>query len=234
MYNTETLLVQPLLQCKSNKQYIFWVYACNLKHPACNAHIILSSVVCPAPQLLSTLSCAAVKTSTYSRTRHIDISVKITQYTSAITGFTPILPPLPTFEERNLQLCHHSFWGTLLRTTQIGYFGLSEQNYGFGKVREPSEEILATWYVIRYYNCVVCVHAVGLLHSVIWVASIMLTNDPFSVIVFFMFVIFCVCEIKLLLLTKFHMCCVPLSTSSIKAVAQYHKRQDFRKIRHSI
>jgi hypothetical protein len=59
-----------------------------------------------------------------------------------------------------------------------------------------------------------------LLHSVIGIASIMLTNDPFSVIVFFMFVMFCVCEIKLLLLTKFHMCCVPLNTSSIKAAAQ--------------
>jgi hypothetical protein len=76
----------------------------------------------------------------------------------------------------------------------------------------------------------VCVHVVRLLHSVMWVASIMfliiiiisimLTNDPCSVIVFFMFVMFCACEIELLLLTKFHVCCVPLSASSIKAVAQ--------------
>jgi hypothetical protein len=52
--------------------------------------------------------------STYSRTRHIVISVKITQYTSAITGFTPILPHLQNLVERNLLTSHHPFW-------RIGY-----------------------------------------------------------------------------------------------------------------
>ena len=30
--------VQPYLKWKSNRYYIFWVYACNLRYPACNAH----------------------------------------------------------------------------------------------------------------------------------------------------------------------------------------------------
>jgi len=30
--------VQPLLQWKSNKYYIFWVCVCSLRYPACNAH----------------------------------------------------------------------------------------------------------------------------------------------------------------------------------------------------
>jgi hypothetical protein len=114
----------------------------------------------------------------------------------------------------------HSFWRTWLLTTQIGVFGLSEQNYGFGKVREPGEGILAIRYVIRYYyyNCTVCVHAVGLLHSVIWVASIIvLPRSIFCYCILYVctVVFVSVCEIKLLLLTKFHMCCFALSTSSI-------------------
>jgi hypothetical protein len=87
------------------------------------------------------------------------------------------------------------------------YFDLLVQNCGFGKVPEPSEGMLATRCVIRYYNCIVC-SCSGLLHSVGWVASIVLTDDPFSVILLFMFVIFCVCEIKFLFLTKFYTCCV--------------------------
>ena len=30
--------MQPLLEWKSNKYYIFWVCLCNLRYPACNAH----------------------------------------------------------------------------------------------------------------------------------------------------------------------------------------------------
>jgi len=30
--------VQPLLQCKSYKYYIFWVCVCSLRYQACNAH----------------------------------------------------------------------------------------------------------------------------------------------------------------------------------------------------
>jgi hypothetical protein len=30
--------VRTLLQCKSNKYYLFWVFDCSLRHPACNAH----------------------------------------------------------------------------------------------------------------------------------------------------------------------------------------------------
>jgi len=30
--------MQPLLQWKSSKYYIFWVCVCSLKHPACNAY----------------------------------------------------------------------------------------------------------------------------------------------------------------------------------------------------
>jgi len=31
-------LVQPLLQCKSNKYYLIWVCVCSLRHPARKAH----------------------------------------------------------------------------------------------------------------------------------------------------------------------------------------------------
>jgi hypothetical protein len=31
-------LIQPLLPCNSNKQYIFSVCVCSLRYPACNAH----------------------------------------------------------------------------------------------------------------------------------------------------------------------------------------------------
>jgi hypothetical protein len=87
-------------------------------------------------------------------------------------------------------------------------------------VSVAKESWLMVCNTVLQLNCIVCVHAVGLLHSVVSVASIMSTNNPFSVIVFFMFVMFWVWEIKLLLLSKFHMCCIPVSTSSIKAVAQ--------------
>jgi hypothetical protein len=60
----------------------------------------LFEAYCTVPRLM---------TSTYSRTRHIDISVKMTQYTSARTGFTPIHPPLPTFDERNSLPGRHPF-----------------------------------------------------------------------------------------------------------------------------
>jgi hypothetical protein len=32
------MLVQPLLQWKSNNYYIFWVCICSVRYPACNAH----------------------------------------------------------------------------------------------------------------------------------------------------------------------------------------------------
>ena len=49
--------VQPLLQWKSNKYYIFWVCVCSLSYPARNPHaLILTSIDCPAVQYFSTLT----------------------------------------------------------------------------------------------------------------------------------------------------------------------------------
>jgi len=48
-------MVQPLLQWKSNKHFIFWMCVCSLRHPA-SACAILSSVPCPALPHSSTLS----------------------------------------------------------------------------------------------------------------------------------------------------------------------------------
>ena len=44
--------LQPLLQWKSNKYYIFWVCICSLSYPAYNAHA--PSVACPASLYFST------------------------------------------------------------------------------------------------------------------------------------------------------------------------------------
>ena len=56
--NTEVCLHKPLLMCKSNKHYIFWVCVCSLRYPAWNAAycIILSSVACLALPCFSKLS----------------------------------------------------------------------------------------------------------------------------------------------------------------------------------
>ena len=35
---SDVLSCQPLLPCKSNKYYIFWVCVCSLRYQACNAH----------------------------------------------------------------------------------------------------------------------------------------------------------------------------------------------------
>ena len=40
------MFVQPLLQCESSKYYIFRVYICSLKYPACNAHASYYFVIC--------------------------------------------------------------------------------------------------------------------------------------------------------------------------------------------
>jgi hypothetical protein len=45
--------VQPLLQWKSNKYYLFLVCVCSLRYPAC---AMLSYVACPTVQYFSTLS----------------------------------------------------------------------------------------------------------------------------------------------------------------------------------
>jgi hypothetical protein len=50
------VFVQPSLQWKSNKYYIFWVHVCSLMYPACNAHAPYCRVVCPALKYWSTLS----------------------------------------------------------------------------------------------------------------------------------------------------------------------------------
>jgi hypothetical protein len=42
--------VQPLLQWKSNKYYIFWVCVCSLSYPACNAHAPYYIVICDLPR----------------------------------------------------------------------------------------------------------------------------------------------------------------------------------------
>ena len=47
--------VQPSLQQKNNKQYIFWVCICSSKCPACNEHAPYSSLACSATKYFSTL-----------------------------------------------------------------------------------------------------------------------------------------------------------------------------------
>jgi len=48
--------VQPLLQWKSNKCYIFWVCVCSLTYPGCKAHAPYCHVTCPVLQYFSALS----------------------------------------------------------------------------------------------------------------------------------------------------------------------------------
>jgi len=48
--------MQLLLQWKSNKYYIFWVWACSFSYPAWNAHAPYFNVACSAVQYFCTLS----------------------------------------------------------------------------------------------------------------------------------------------------------------------------------
>jgi len=55
MYHTGAF-VKPMLQWKSNKYYIFWVYVCSLWYPAWNAHAPCWHVACLDLQYFATLS----------------------------------------------------------------------------------------------------------------------------------------------------------------------------------
>jgi hypothetical protein len=47
--NVRITFVQPLLQWKSNKCYIFWVCICSLWYPTCNAHVPYCHLQLPMP-----------------------------------------------------------------------------------------------------------------------------------------------------------------------------------------